>query len=65
MKPFEQELKEKKLEYLIKSKLDVSRYFDINAKIKLSNYWRKMDVSEYFFYFLKNIKMKVKTDVSE
>ena len=62
MKPLEQELKEKKLEHLVKSKVDVSRHFDINAKIKLSEHSRKIDVSEYFS---KSIKIKVKIDVSE
>ena len=35
IKSFEQELKEKKLKYFIKSKMNVSRYFGINVKNKI------------------------------
>ena len=38
------------------------KVFCINTKIKLSEHSKKMDVSEYFS---KNIKIKVKTDVSK
>ena len=62
MKTSEQELKEKILEHFAKSTIDVSRYFGIKAKIKISEHSRKIDISEYFW---KNIKIKVKIDVSE
>ena len=46
MKPFDQELKEKELEHFVKSKMDVSSYFGINAQIKLLEHSTKIDVSE-------------------
>ena len=46
MKSFEQKLKERKFEYFVTSKMDVSSHFGINAKIKLLEHSRKIDVSE-------------------
>ena len=47
MKPFEQELKVKKFEYFVKSKMNISSHFGINIKkIKLSEYSKKIDISE-------------------
>ena len=62
MKILEQELKEKELKYFIKSKIDVLRYFSINAKIKLLEHSREIDVSKHF---LKSIKMEIKIDISK
>ena len=48
MKPFEQELKERKFEHFVKSKMDISSHFGTNTKkIKLSKHSKKIDVSEY------------------